>query len=146
MALNFDHTAQDTAAAADFNRIEQYTAELVAILGEYGTDVTAMQPYFVQSGTHSAWNRFAYPTPQEIDRIHTNIKTIYAAFCTLPEFRTLAAQHREDGTRTLNFEGLNNIEWDLQLILSSLEAMISAMGMRQAATLYMQAGGMFNAG
>lgn len=145
MALKFDHTAEDAAAFADFNRIEAYTAELAGVLSTYGTDVTVIKPYFVQSGAYSAWNRYTYPTAQEIDRIHLNIKTIYAAFCTLPEFRTLAAGQREDGTRTLDFTGLNNIEWDLQLILSHLEAMIEAMGVRQAATIYMQAGGIFNA-
>lgn len=146
MALKFDRTALDAAAFADFNRIEEYTAELVRILSEYGTEVTVSKPYLVQSGAYSEWNRYTYPTPQEIDRIHTNIKTIYAAFCTLPAFRALVAQQREDGTRTLDFEGLNNIEWDLQLILSHLEAMIEAMLVRQTATIYMQAGGIFNAG
>lgn len=128
--LIFDRSAPVAQNAADWNRLETWTAYLAAQLRSYGYSVT------VQTRT---WTRTDYPTRGEVDRIRRNVDALQAGFYSLPDWREIVYDN------TLNFEQCNALEWDLQRLYDWLAAMVEAFRWRHANTFFMESGGVFNA-
>lgn len=128
--LNWNHVATDPKNAEFYNRIEQWTTYLAAQLRSYGYQVP------VQTRT---WTREDYPTRSEVDRIRRNVDALQAGFYSLPDWREIVYNN------TLNYDQANALEWDLQRLYDWLRAMVGSFQMRQANTIFMQAGGILNA-
>lgn len=136
--LIFDRTQSDITAktpkghfnAADLTRIEQWTQYLSDLLLAYGYSVPV---------TTKDWTMADYPTRGEVDRIRANIDALQAGFYALPDWREIVYNN------TLDFGQANAMEWDLQRIYDWLTAMASWANVRQAGTIFMQAGGILNA-
>lgn len=128
--LNWNHVATDPKNAEFYNRIEQWTTYLAAQLRSYGYQVP------VQTRT---WTREDYPTRSEVDRIRRNVDALQAGFYSLPDWREIVYNN------TLGYEQANALEWDLQRLYDWLGAMVNSFQMRQANTIFMQAGGILNA-
>ena len=112
------------------NRLEQWTTYLAAQLRSYGYAVTVAT---------LTWTRTDYPTRAEVDRIRRNVDALQAGFYSLPDWREIVYDN------TLGYEQANAMEWDLQRLYDWLSAMASSFQMRQAGTIFMQAGGILNA-
>lgn len=128
--LIFDRTKPVWQNVADWNRIESWTAYLAEQLHAYG---------YIATVTTKAWTMTDFPTRTEIDRIRTNIEALQTGFYSLPDWRDIMYNN------TLDFNQCNAWEWDLQRINDWLSAMVSWANMRQAGTVFMQAGGFLNA-
>lgn len=128
--LIFDRPGPVGQNVADWNRIEQWTSYLSAQLRSYG--------YSVAVETRS-WTREDYPTRGEIDRIRRNVDALQSGFYSLPDWREIVYNN------TLNYDQANALEWDLQRLYDWLRAMVGSFQMRQANTIFMQAGGILNA-
>ncbi len=128
--LNWNHVATDPKNAEFYNRLETWTAYLAAQLRSYGYSVT------VQTRT---WTRTDRPTRSEVDRIRRNVDALQAGFYSLPDWREIVYDN------TLGYDQANALEWDLQRLYDWLRAMVSSFQMRQANTIFMQAGGILNA-
>jgi hypothetical protein len=137
--LVYDRTAVDVAGetrkayilASDLNRIEEWTRYLADLLHSYG--------YSVAVTTKTNWAVTDFPTPGELNRIRRNIDALQTGFYALPDWREIVDNN------TLDFGQANVMEWDLQRIYDWLTAMASWANMRQANTIFMQAGGILNA-
>lgn len=112
------------------NRLEQWTTYLAAQLRSYGYQVP------VQTRT---WTRTDRPTRSEVDRIRRNVDALQAGFYSLPDWREIVYDN------TMHYTQANALEWDLQRLYDWLRAMVSNFQMRQANTIFMQAGGILNA-
>lgn len=128
--LNWNHVATDPKNAEFYNRLEQWTTYLSAQLRSYGYSVT------VQT---REWTRTDYPTRTEVDRIRRNVDALQNGFYSLPDWREIVYNN------TLGYEQANALEWDLQRLYDWLRAMVGSFQMRQANTIFMQAGGILNA-
>lgn len=136
--LIFDRAQSDISAktpkgyfnAAELTRIEQWTQYLSGLLSSYGYSAPV---------TTRGWTMADYPTRGEIDRIRANIDALQTGFYALPDWREIVYNN------TLGFEQANALEFDLQRIYDWLSAMASWANMRQSGTIFMQAGGIFNA-
>lgn len=109
--LIFDRSAPVAQNAADWNRLETWTAYLAAQLRSYGYSVT------VQTRT---WTRTDYPTRGEVDRIRRNVDALQAGFYSLPDWREIVYNN------TLGYEQANALEWDLQSIYTWLQRMVAS--------------------
>lgn len=109
--LIFDRSAPVAQNAADWNRLETWTAYLAAQLRSYGYSVT------VQTRT---WTRTDYPTRTEVDRIRRNVDALQAGFYSLPDWREIVYNN------TLGYEQANALEWDLQSIYTWLQRMVAS--------------------
>lgn len=112
------------------NRLETWTTYLAAQLRGYGYAVTVAT---------RTWTRTDYPTRGEVDRIRRNVDALQAGFYSLPDWREIVYDN------TLGYDQANALEWDLQRLYDWLRAMVSSFQMRQANTIFMQAGGILNA-
>lgn len=128
--LIFDRTKPVWQNVADWNRIEQWIAYLAGQLHDCG--------YTVIVSTRT-WTMTDFPNQSEIDRIRANIDALQTGFYSLPDWRDIMYNN------TLDFNQCNAWEWDLQRINDWLSAMVSWANMRQAGTVFMQAGGFLNA-
>ena len=130
--LVYDRT-KETAGKCNadmLNRLEQWTIYLAAQLRGYGYAVTVAT---------RTWTRTDYPTRGEVDRIRRNVDALQAGFYSLPDWREIVYDN------TLGYDQANALEWDLQRLYDWLRAMVSSFQMRQANTIFMQAGGILNA-
>lgn len=109
--LIFDRSAPVAQNAADWNRLETWTAYLAAQLRSYGYSVT------VQT---REWTRTDYPTRTEVDRIRRNVDALQAGFYSLPDWREIVYNN------TLGYEQANALEWDLQSIYTWLQRMVAS--------------------
>lgn len=85
------------------------------------------------------WTREDLPTRGEVDRIRRNVDALQAGFYSLPDWREIVYDN------TMHYTQANALEWDLQRLYDWLRAMVSNFQMRQANTIFMQAGGILNA-
>lgn len=115
----------------DANRIEAWTRYVADLLGEYG--------YTANVTTKTTWARGDELSLSDVTRMRSNIDALQTAFYSIPDWREITY------TSSLGFEQVNTLEWDLQTINRYLEATIEAMKIRQANTLFMISGGVFNA-
>lgn len=117
--------------ASDLNRIESWTAYLYDILLQNGyvAEITPKQ---------SDWTEADIPYRSEIDRIRANVDALQTGFASLPDWREIVYNN------TMNYGQANALEWDLQRIYDWLQAMASGFLTKQANTLFMVAGGVFN--
>lgn len=118
--------------ASDLNRIENWTI--------YLTDFLAQQGYTANTFLRrTAWTKADFPTRSDIGRIRRNVEALQNYFFALPDWREIV----HNGT--MNFDQANVLEWDLGRIEIWLQELVKAANIRQANTLFMQAGGVFNA-
>lgn len=115
----------------DANRIEAWTRYVADLLTEYG--------YTASVTTKTTWARGDELSLSDVTRMRRNIDALQTAFYSIPDWREITY------TSSLGFEQVNTLEWDLQTINRYLEATIEAMKIRQANTLFMISGGVFNA-
>lgn len=118
----------------DLNRIEEWTLFLNEKLSEWGYTANYVPP------TH-VWTREYFPTKPEIDRIRKNVHYLRSCFYFFPgkfwkSFGTVA--------QTVTWQNANNLEWDLEQLYQWLEAMVNGFRLREASTIFMEAGGVFN--
>ena len=117
---------------SDLNRIENWTI--------YLTDFLAQQGYTADTFLRrTAWTKADFPTRSDIDRIRRNVEALQNCFFALPDWREIVYNG------TMNFDQANVLEWDLGRIEIWLQELVKAANIRQANTLFMQAGGVFNA-
>lgn len=135
--LNYNHTAQEFWNYSDLNRVEEWTQYLCDRLNTYGYGVKIAP---------KTWSIGEYPTPTQLKRIRSNINALQDVWFAVPEWRELMAAHRPDGRETINAEQVNAQEWDLQQMHDYLQAMVKVFELKQAGTLFMIAGGLYNAG
>lgn len=114
--------------AADLNRIEGATGTARARLLEngYAPDTESIR---------ADWTRTAFPTREQLDRIRRNVDKLQASYYPLPGWRAI------DFTETLDYNQSNAIEWDLHLLLLTIDGMVEAAELRQANSFAMEAGG-----
>lgn len=118
--------------ASDLNRIENWTI--------YLTDFLAQQGYTANTFLRrTAWTKADFPTRSDIGRIRRNVEALQNCFFALPDWREIVYNG------TMNFDQANVLEWDLGRIEIWLQELVKAANIRQANTLFMQAGGVFNA-
>lgn len=131
-ALNWSHNAASPYNIEDWNRIEQWTEALADQLHTLG--------YVVEIHPRGAvWQEGDKLTLAEVDRIRRNVDALQAGFYSLPDWREIVYDN------TLGYEQANALEWDLHALYDWLSAMVSSFQMRQAGTIFMQAGGILNA-
>lgn len=124
-ALEYTRTGPVPLNAADLNRIESWTA----YLGNYLTSVG--YPMYLSVRT---WTQADIPWQKEIDRIRKNICKLYAGYHSFPEWREITI------TNSLDFEQVNAMEWDLQMIYIWLSRMVSIFW--HCGMFYLSEGGM----
>lgn len=118
--------------ASDLNRIENWTI--------YLTDFLAQQGYTANTFLRrTAWTKADFPTRSDIDRIRRNVDALQTGFLTLPDWREIVYNG------TVDFTQANTLEWDLGRIEIWLKELVEALTIRRANTLFMQAGGIWNA-
>lgn len=117
--------------ASDLNRIETWTVYLYDVLLQYGyvATITPKQGNWIESDI---------PYRSEIDRIRANVDALQTGFQSLADWREIVYNN------TMDFTQANALEWDLQRIYDWLQAMASGFLAKQANTLFMVAGGVFN--
>lgn len=130
--LNWSHDAASAYNAADWNRLEQWTAYLAETLRGYGYAVT-IEP------RGAVWQEGDRLNREEVDRIRRNVDALQNGFYSLPDWREIVYNN------TLDFGQCNALEWDLQRLYDWLGAMVNSFQTRQANTIFMQAGGILNA-
>lgn len=117
---------------SDLNRIENWTI--------YLTDFLAQQGYTANTFLRrTAWTKADFPTRSDIGRIRRNVEALQNCFFALPDWCEIVYNG------TMNFDQANVLEWDLGRIEIWLQELVKAANIRQANTLFMQAGGVFNA-
>lgn len=84
------------------------------------------------------WIESDIPYRAEIDRIRTNVDALQTGFASLPDWQEIVYNN------TMTFGQANALEWDLQRIYDWLQAMANGFLTKQANTLFMIAGGVFN--
>lgn len=87
---------------------------------------------------YTDWRMTDFPTQPEIDRIRNNVNKLQNCFFSIPTWREIIFNS------TMDFNQANALEWDLQQIYDWLNAVVNAYEIRQANTMFMQAGGVFN--
>ena len=118
--------------ASDLNRIERWTI--------YLTDFLAQQGYTAKVFVRrSNWTMEDFPTRSDIDRIRRNVDALQNCFLALPDWRAIVYNG------TMDFAQANALEWDLGRIEIWLKETVDALTLRRADTLFMQAGGIWNA-
>ena len=144
--LQFDRTeaAPGTFSTDMLNRIEEWTAFLTDKLRGYGywaniTPRNVERPQAEEPLNPALWYQSDIPTRGEIDRIRRNVDALQTGFARLPDWREILYNN------TVDFGQANALEWDLQRIYDWMNAMATAFLTRQANTIFMQAGGIFNA-
>lgn len=158
--LVYDRTERNkgTASVIMLNRLETWTTYLAAQLRGYGYAVSVTPRAEVPEQTyplydeatetitgyytipaHTEWLMSDFPTRGEVDRIRRNVDALQAGFYSLPDWREIVYDN------TLGYDQANALEWDLQRLYDWLRAMVSSFQMRQANTIFMQAGGILNA-
>lgn len=115
----------------DLNRIEEWTVYLQQFLIQYGYTADITSP-------NTAWTVEDYPTQSEIDRIRTNVDALQNGFYSIPDWQDIVYN------QTMNFSQANALEWDLQTLYNWLQSMVEGFLLRQANTIFMTAGGVFN--
>ena len=130
--LNWSHDAASAYNAADWNRLEQWTADLAETRRGYGYAVT-IEP------RGAVWQEGDRLNREEVDRIRRNVDALQNGFYSLPDWREIVYNN------TLDFGQCNALEWDLQRLYDWLGAMVNSFQTRQANTIFMQAGGILNA-
>lgn len=118
--------------AVDLNRLEDWTGYLVRRLAQYGYLARGYIPY------GRAWDMYDIPYRAQLDRIRRNIDALRDAFFAIPTWWEIIYNN------TMDYQQANALEWDLQQVHDWLASMIAGFDMRQANTLYMIAGGVFN--
>lgn len=118
--------------ASDLNRINDWLAYLTDFLEAQGYSAAV----FLR---HTPWTKADFPTRNDIDRIRRNVEALQNCFFALPDWREIVYNG------TMNFDQANVLEWDLGRIEIWLQELVKAASIRQANTLFMQAGGVFNA-
>ncbi|MDD4688317.1 MAG: hypothetical protein PHE51_01035 [Eubacteriales bacterium] len=109
--LIFDRERPVPLNFEDLNRIESWTQYLYEYLRSLG---------YVISVHTTTWEIKSIPWRAEIDRVRQNIITLHETFILLPDWREISF------TNSLDFEQVNVLEWDLQLIYNWLSRMVSA--------------------
>ena len=84
------------------------------------------------------WIESDIPYRSEIDRIRRNVDALQTGFQSLADWRDIIYNN------TMDFNQANALEWDLQRLYDWLQAMASGFLTKQANTLFMVAGGVFN--
>ena len=135
--LNYNHSTQEFWNHSDLNRVEEWTQYLCDSLNTYGYNVK------ITPKTRSVGE---YPTPTQLERIRSNINALQDMWFAVPEWREMMAVYRPDGRETINAEQVNAQEWDLQQMYDYLQAMVKVLELKQSGTLFMIAGGLYNAG
>lgn len=118
--------------ASDLNRIEAWTAYLYDVLLQYGYTATI-------TSNPDEWVESDIPYRSEIDRIRANVDALQTGFASLPDWQEIVYNN------TMTFGQANVLEWDLQRLYDWLQSMVEGFLLRQANTLFMIAGGVFNA-
>ena len=117
--------------AADLSRMEARTAYLYDVLLQYGyTAVTTPQ--------QGEWTESDTPTRSDIDRIRRNADALQTGFQQIGDWRDIIYNN------TMDFNQANALEWDLQRLYDWLQATVNGFMTKQANTLFMVAGGVFN--
>ena len=99
--------------AMDLNRIEHWTQHLCDLLTFYG-----YMP-IIDKKT-SIWFMEDIPYRTDIDRIRSNIDELRSSYFPMPDWREIMYND------TMNYEQMNAIEWDLHIIATWIEKMISS--------------------
>ena len=84
------------------------------------------------------WIESDIPYRSEIDRIRANVDALQTGFASLPDWQEIVYNN------TMTFGQANALEWDLQRLYDWLQAMVNGFMTKQANTLFMVAGGVFN--
>lgn len=108
--LIYTRTSAEYFNAEDLNRIEKWTEMLADYLNSYGYTVVVKT---------KRWAESDIPWRDEIDRIRNNIYKLYTAFHYLPDWKEITY------TNSMDFEQANVLEWDLQIIYTWLNRMVS---------------------
>ena len=106
--LNFSRTDAVSFNAADLNRIEEWTEALSSYLNSLGYSVKVFT---------KRWTQKDIPWKDEIDRIRENVEKLYKAFQYNPDWRKISY------SGSLNYNGANDIEWDLNSVYIWLNRM-----------------------
>lgn len=104
-ALVYDRIRAVPLNIDDLNRIEEWSAYLSDYLNSLGYAV------FIRVKT---WDEHSIPWQHEIDRLRKNIQKLYKGFHYFPEWRDIVF------TNSLDFEQVNIMEWDLNMIYTWL--------------------------
>lgn len=132
-----DWSVRDYLNHDALTRIEKNCKILNDKLREYG---------YIAPIDFRKWDVGEYPTPTQLERIRSNINALQDAWFAVPEWRELMAVYRPDKLETINAEQVNAQEWDLQQMYDYLQAMVKVFELKQSGTLFMIAGGIYNAG
>ena len=109
--------------------------------GNAGTGTFAAGPEIVPDEPEPSddlWIESDIPTRSDIDRIRRNVDALQTGFQSLADWRDIIYNN------TMDFNQANALEWDLQRLYDWLQAMASGFLTKQANTLFMVAGGVFN--
>ena len=109
--------------------------------GNAGTGTFAAGPEIMpdeSAPSDELWIESDIPYRSEIDRIRRNVDALQTGFQSLADWRDIIYNN------TMDFNQANALEWDLQRIYDWLQAMASGFLTKQANTLFMVAGGVFN--
>jgi len=109
--LMFDRERPVLLNFEDLNRIETWTQYLSDYLQSLGYIV------YIQTKT---WEMKSIPWKSEINRIRSNIITLHETFILLPDWRDISF------TNSLDFDQVNVMEWDLQIIYNWISSMVAA--------------------
>ncbi|MCI8336979.1 MAG: hypothetical protein HFI72_07495 [Peptococcaceae bacterium] len=85
------------------------------------------------------WTREDFPIKPEIDRIRSNIFRLKTGFYNIPTYKAFPTV-----ATFVNWQHANAMEWNLDQIYQWLEAMVKGFQFREANTIFMEAGGVFN--
>ena len=110
--------------------------------GNAGTGTFTAGPEIVPDEPETSddiWIESDIPYRSEIDRIRANVDALQTGFASLPDWQDIVYNN------TMTFGQANVLEWDLQRLYDWLQSMVEGFLLRQANTLFMIAGGVFNA-
>lgn len=98
----------------------------------------ASEEYTGRIPVHTDWREYDIPTRSDIDRIRRNVDALQTGFQQIGDWRDIIYNN------TMDFNQANALEWDLQRLYDWLQAMVNGFMTKQANTLFMIAGGVFN--
>lgn len=108
--LQYERTNAVPMNFEDLNRIEHWSAFLADQLTAIGYPIVL---------SVRSWSQQDIPWQKEIDRIRKNICKLYAAYHSFPEWCEITM------TNSLDFTQVNAMEWDLKMIYTWLNRMVS---------------------
>lgn len=137
--LVFDRTQSDVANDTEKGYYNYEDLNRVGSAIEYLTTFLLDSGYYFQTAPKTDWTEQDIPTQAQMQQYITDIQTLRNCL-------TYTAPDAPDTIQKLTYKTANDIERILNNLEQVLLAMQSAFLTRQANTIFMIAGGVFNAG